>query len=688
MLNVYAFTNLIAAITYTVFGAFFYFFDKTKISIRAHAFFTFSLAAWAFDLTIFYSISNYSGLLFVGRLGYFIGTLIALLFLYFTLVYPENKPVSRKWIDIAALGEAVLAYLFIGTDLILKSVSVIDGTNVEKGWTFGPLIPVFYIVLVLPFAAGFIILIQKTIKTTEAVMKKQVTSVLWSALLSVLIAYVVSIILPAVGVFRYFWMGPIFIINLVILASYALIRKQIFTIPMIVTQIAIMSANILLFIDIFAAQLGQFGVIGRVIIFGAFAAIGLFFIRKLTQTEQQKEELARLTFELQNVNENLQTTIDERTRELQKSKARTEIVIENLTSGLLEFDNSFILIRINKAAERLLGIDRKEIVGKKITPQDFTKPGWASIVEVTYPIVSSEIKKLSPETSAVGTIVHDITIRYPEERELQVATAPLVDSSGQTIGFIKALRDVTREKIIARSKSEFISIAAHQLRTPLSVMKWVLGLFLTGEMGTITETQRDMISRSNTANEKMINLVNDLLDVSRIEEGRFGYEFREHDLMETLRGIIADYRDMAKDRSINFIVEEPLPPLPTMTYDESKIILAVHNLLDNAFHYTKAGGSVQLIVKKRGNQAEIIVRDTGIGIPPAGRERLFTKFFRADNAVKTYTEGSGLGLFIVNNIVVRHGGKIEVESEENKGTTFHILIPLNKEAIPEKEEEV
>jgi signal transduction histidine kinase len=288
----------------------------------------------------------------------------------------------------------------------------------------------------------------------------------------------------------------------------------------------------------------------------------------------------------------------------------------------------------------------------------------------------------------VGTIVHDITIRYPEERELQVATAPLVDSSGQTIGFIKALRDVTREKIIARSKSEFISIAAHQLRTPLSVMKWVLGLFLTGEMGTITETQRDMISRSNTANEKMINLVNDLLDVSRIEEGRFGYEFREHDLMETLRGIIADYRDMAKDRSINFIVEEPLPPLPTMTYDESKIILAVHNLLDNAFHYTKAGGSVQLIVKKRGNQAEIIVRDTGIGIPPAGRERLFTKFFRADNAVKTYTEGSGLGLFIVNNIVVRHGGKIEVESEENKGTTFHILIPLNKEAIPEKEEEV
>jgi PAS domain S-box-containing protein len=621
------------------------------------------------------------------RLNYAIGIIVAILiFFFFNWLFEKKMP--PRWISTAIITIGAFFAYVSTTELVVSKVIVTGKEVIDKFYEYGPLGSLYQIFFVVYFIYIFWRVTKGRRTIQEPRLHLAITYIWWSCILASAIVVGGAFLQPYLGAANLSWLGPIGAFVWMSLSFIAVIYLHNNDIRRPVIETIVLAISILLLVNVFLPLEISFQIPGKILVFGAFTIIGVFFIRNIMQAEKQKEELARLTAELKSTNENLQVAVRDRTKELENSKVHTETVIENLTSGLLEYDNSFVLLRMNKAAENMLGIERNETLGKKVTPQDFTRPGWMSLVEVTYPIISNNTKKEMMDSSVASTVVHDISIRYPEEREIQVITAPLLSGSGETIGFIKTLRDITRERLIARSKSEFISIAAHQLRTPLSVMKWVLGLFLTNEMGNLNPGQREMLSRSNAANEKMINLVNDLLNVSRIEEGKFGYEFGDHDLMETVYGITGDYKDLAKEKSIAFTVEEPTPALPKMYYDEAKITLAIHNVLDNAFHYTKTGGSIHLKVSKRDDWAEICIQDTGIGIPHSNLNRLFSKFFRAENAVKTFTEGSGLGLFIVNNVITRHHGKIEVDSEEGKGSNFRILLPLNKVAIPEKEEAV
>lgn len=242
-----------------------------------------------------------------------------------------------------------------------------------------------------------------------------------------------------------------------------------------------------------------------------------------------------------------------------------------------------------------------------------------------------------------------------------------------------------RERLISQMKSEFISIAAHQLRTPLSAIKWTLKMMLDGDVGAISKEQYEFLNRGYQVNERMITLVGDLLNVARIEEGRFGYRFEPVKFIEYLNQFITRYQDQPTRRGITFHFEPPPEPFPPLTVDASKMDLVLQNLFDNACKYSPPGGSVQITLKLLSQFAEVTVADSGVGIPKHQLHRVFTKFFRGDNVVRMQTEGSGLGLFIVKNIVRNHGGDISVESEENKGTKMIFTLPISKELIPTHE---
>jgi len=242
-----------------------------------------------------------------------------------------------------------------------------------------------------------------------------------------------------------------------------------------------------------------------------------------------------------------------------------------------------------------------------------------------------------------------------------------------------------REAAIGKMKSEFISIAAHQLRTPLSAIKWTFRMILDRDVGDITPEQREFLEKGYASNERMIRLVSDLLDVSRIEEGRFGYQFRKIDLGELIKQVVDEFTLLAQERGLEVQLQLPERGTPPLIADPDRLRLAISNLFANAINYTLPGGKVTISVTLRKDAVAVSVADTGVGIPKAQVENLFTKFFRADNVIRMQTEGSGLGLFIVRNIVRRHGGDITVESEEGKGSTFTFALPLEAAQIPAQE---
>lgn len=238
----------------------------------------------------------------------------------------------------------------------------------------------------------------------------------------------------------------------------------------------------------------------------------------------------------------------------------------------------------------------------------------------------------------------------------------------------KKEKERVEEEKIERLKTEFVSITAHQLRTPLSAIKWVLKMLLNEELGKITKEQREFLEKIYRSNERMISLINSLLNVTKIKEGKFLYKPVLSQIDELTESIIEVFKDEIKRKQIEFEFKKS-KKLPKILIDVEKIKLAIQNLIDNAIRYTLSGGKVIVSLKRIKGGVKFSVKDTGVGIPKDQQKRVFSKFFRGKNVMRLETEGSGLGLFITKNIVEAHGGKIWFKSEEREGTTFYFTLP-------------
>ncbi|KKP98843.1 MAG: Two-component sensor kinase [Parcubacteria group bacterium GW2011_GWD2_38_12] len=235
---------------------------------------------------------------------------------------------------------------------------------------------------------------------------------------------------------------------------------------------------------------------------------------------------------------------------------------------------------------------------------------------------------------------------------------------------------VSNLRELDKLKSEFISVAAHQLRTPLSAVKWAVKMVIDGDVGPVNEEQKNILDQGYKSNERMIALINDLLDVSRIEAGRFEYEFLESSLEDLIETSIQEFQQIVKHKSISLKYHKPEKPLPKVKMDSLKLKMVIENLVDNAVKYTAPGGQVEVLFKYYRSIIEVIVSDSGVGIPKDQLPQLFSKFFRAKNVIRMQTDGTGLGLFIAKKIVEEHGGIIWVESEEGRGTKMHFTLPI------------
>ena len=359
---------------------------------------------------------------------------------------------------------------------------------------------------------------------------------------------------------------------------------------------------------------------------------------------------------------NILEDVEEARGKAEEEKEKTLAIITNFTDGLLVFDEKGSLSLINPSAEDFFDVKSRDIVGR-------------SILELsTFPTLTSLAALFGEEIK--GVFRKELPIK--ENLTLEVSTVPMV-SGEEKLGTLVVLHDITREKTIEKMKTEFVSLAAHQLRTPLSAIKWTLRMLLDGDLGKITKEQNDFLEKTYRSNERMIVLINDLLDVTRIEEGRYLYKPVLTDIEPIVQFVTNSYEEEIEKKKIKFEFKKPEEKLPKIKLDVEKIRLAIDNLLDNAIRYTPTYGKIMVILKHRKGGIEFSVKDTGVGIPKDQQGRVFTKFFRGANVMRMATEGTGLGLFITKNIIEAHGGKIWFESEEGKGATFYFAIPIKEE---------
>lgn len=225
-------------------------------------------------------------------------------------------------------------------------------------------------------------------------------------------------------------------------------------------------------------------------------------------------------------------------------------------------------------------------------------------------------------------------------------------------------------------QTDFVNLTSHQLRTPLSGTKWLLELLQKSDTGNLNKKQRDFIEKLYTSNERMISLVNDLLEVTRIEQGQTKIYLQPTDLAAVIRNLIQEREKeiRKKQLKVNFTIEQE--PFPKVHTELNKIKQALANLISNALSYTLEGGVISIDLKIDKNMAVGSITDTGVGIPKAQQKNIFNKFFRGTNIITMEASGTGLGLYISKAFIEASGGKLWFESQEGKGTTFYFTLPI------------
>ncbi|MBI4138248.1 MAG: GAF domain-containing protein [Candidatus Wildermuthbacteria bacterium] len=356
--------------------------------------------------------------------------------------------------------------------------------------------------------------------------------------------------------------------------------------------------------------------------------------------------------------------------ELSTERNKTLAMINSLSDGIIMYGLDGAITLFNPRAEELFWINRAVVVGKK--PNELKlkdNPLFANIKNIS----ALAIEDFQNQ---------ELHITEPQTLHIKITVLPVRDTDGQTtMGSMRVIHDMTIEKEAEKAKSSFITIASHQLRTPLSGIKWALASLLNNDLGPLSQDQAKLLLETANQNNTLINLVGDLLDASRIEEGRFGYSFKEHDLLSIAEDAKKSVESaLSQKPEVRILVEPPKTILPSLRLDRKKLGIAVFNILDNAVKYTSRG-VIAVSFEQTPDAVFLRVTDPGIGIPKEEQKFLFTKFFRASNAVRVQTEGSGLGLWIANEIMKRHRGDIQFQSELNKGTSFALRFPIQRELM-------
>ena len=376
--------------------------------------------------------------------------------------------------------------------------------------------------------------------------------------------------------------------------------------------------------------------------------------KKLEETTKTKEVISKLLDEMYVQNSRLQT------------------ILSSIGEGLYVVNTDFIITLSNTAASKILNIPLRDVMGSDARNLINVSKDNREVLEENPIVQAMQFKKV-----VSVDLDDDMFYQSTKGKKFPVAlTASPIYGSRGIAGVVVVFKDISDEKALDDAKSNFISITSHQLRTPLTSMRWFSEMLIEGDAGHITTEQKHFVKRIYDGVERMINLVNLLLQIARVEAGRLKIEPVPTDFKKLIQDIKVSLKSQLDAKSHRIKIMFDPNPFPQIPMDQDVIWQVIQNLISNANRYTPKQKTITISLKKKDLMAQFSVEDKGIGIPKAEHDKIFEKFYRAENALKLVPEGSGLGLSLVKSLVEGWGGKVWFESKEGAGTTFYFTIPL------------
>lgn len=355
-----------------------------------------------------------------------------------------------------------------------------------------------------------------------------------------------------------------------------------------------------------------------------------------------------------------------------EQEARAEALFYSIGDGAISTDEFGRITRVNPVARRILGYSKADLLG-----------AWFPEKIVMVDADDRPINLIDrPITRAFLTgkpVYKKAVYRHKNGQKTPVAinVSPIL-VNGRPIGAIEVFRDISFEEEVDRIKSEFISLASHQLRTPLSAIKTYSHMLLDGYMGDLNQTQGQALQTIVDASNRMNELITTLLNITRMESGAVAANIRTLNIETLIKEIVKELSVQASKHELTLTATISGNYPKTIRSDRAILKEALTNLVTNAIKYTPPGGRVTVRVSLRPNHILVNVKDTGWGIPKYSQDQVFSKFFRAENIVKRETTGTGLGLYLVKGLVEAINGRIWFESREGKGTDFFLNLPRAK----------
>jgi PAS domain S-box-containing protein len=358
-------------------------------------------------------------------------------------------------------------------------------------------------------------------------------------------------------------------------------------------------------------------------------------------------------------------------RELIKQRQTSELFFDHSSDGILIVDDEKRIVDFSRGLEKITGFKKEELLGK-IADQALEFSGEGKAPGILNLILLP--KNLAKQKYHLpGLLINSLTAKDNRLLQVEINYDNFKDPvSGRLIG-IAVLRDITLEKEVRERDREFVSMASHQIFTPLSMVRGFLSLLLNDRTGKLNEKQRDYVSEAYHASKRLVDLVMSLLSTSRIDGQKTELNVSRFDIIKSCRNLIEEIKTSGQlnDNKLSFKSSEKSLFIQA---DEQKVTQAISNCVENALKYTDKG-RVELQVEK--NRSDILIKivDNGIGIPENEIDRVWGKFYRGSNAMKRDTQGTGLGMFITRYMTELHHGKLGIKSEVGKGTEISISLP-------------
>ena len=665
-------------------------FSRSK-QIRLNMYFaglSVSLAGWS-ATNIVFQIVSLEHKFVVALLSYAFAALLAVCFFLFGQEIDGRK---MRWSSalvsagvIAAVAGAIPGVLATG---IMAPASIQART---------PALAVYGAVLLLLMGSGLRLLFHK-LRTTRSTERARIQLILMGLSVGALIGLLCNLVLPLLGTYAWVAVGPSGSLVFVAMTAYAIVRHKLFDIRFFVVRAVayVSSIALLALCGLLPATWVLSEVLNVRMSVSTFATLSILSIALTLAYQYLKKVFDKLTLRifyrqyydpqdvLDRLGDVLVKSIDMNwLQEKSGTILKAALGVRQLEYWLIDTESVKELKRVKDffddgSGQGVVVLD--ELPGHKEFIHDMQQKNIAVIARlrtthgelgyVALGFKESGGAYTQQDRRLLGTAADEIAISLQNAlhfEEIQNFNKTLQARVERATHELR--RTNQKLKQLDETKDEFITMASHQLRTPLTSVKGYLSMVLEGDAGKVSPNQRKLLEQSYASSQRMVYLISDLLNLSRLNTGKFVIEPSPVDLSEVVQAEYEQLVETAKSRELTLIYNRPAS-FPMLMLDETKTHQVVMNLIDNAIYYTPAGGTVTVSLVETPTAVEYTVKDTGIGVPKHVQHKLFSKFYRAANAQQARPDGTGLGLFMVRKVIAAQGGSIIFESQEGKGSTF------------------